>query len=104
MLFRVVLKDGRAWEGMSFAKPPKMVTYLCLLKTANFMSSPLPPASLPRAPPPTRVQDTPTKYVAGSHTLVPAGVPHIKSCCAKAQRLVNKGCVASQALGYKIIS
>ena len=51
---------------MSFAKPPKMVTYLCLLKTANFMSPPrVPPAPLPHPPPPwtpldpPRIQDTP---------------------------------------------
>ena len=54
VLFFVVLKDRRAWEGISHAKPRKIVAYLGPLKTANFMPSPRPPR-IP-TPRPPRVQ------------------------------------------------
>ena len=49
MLFCVVLKDRRAWEGMRYGKTPKTVAYLCLLKTAKFI--PFPRIPLASGPP-----------------------------------------------------
>ena len=56
MLFCVVLKDRRAWEGIRYGKAPKTVAYLCLLKKANFEPSPRPPCVPP--PRPCHVQTT----------------------------------------------
>ena len=47
VLFSVVLKDRRAWEGISHAKHPKIVAHLCPLKTANTLTVPPPPPCPP---------------------------------------------------------
>ena len=70
----VILKDRRAWEGISHAKTPKIVAYLGPLKMANFMPSPRPtPASPPR---PRRVAHD-LQYNGGDHRdLKELGVTH----------------------------
>ena len=67
VLFCVALKDRRAWEGISHAKTPKNRSYLCPLKTADFMPPPRPP----RVPPPCQGRSHEALVPAMNSTLGP---------------------------------